>query len=138
MLTILIVVSDRVKFSIALIKECRVGLVSKGCSELTCASHNAWNVNHLLTPLIPFQHLTHLTLWHAPPAWRVFGQVEVVRGGVLLLHGRHVVKEELLLHRLLAGEIGDQLSGQKLPPGKESLPASRSPRSGHIHLHPNI
>ena len=79
---------------------------------------------------------SHLTLWHPPPPWRVFGQVEVVGGRLLLLPGRHVVKQELLLHRLLAAEIGDQLSWQKLPLGKKPLPSSCPPRSGHIHLHP--
>ena len=85
-----------------------------------------------------FHNFCHLALWHPPPPWRAAGQVEVVGGGVLLLPVRHVVIEELLLHRLLAGQIGDQLSWQKFPPGKESLSASCNPRLGHIHLHPKV
>ena len=37
----------RVKIGIALIKECRVDLVAKGCPVLARTSHNTWDVNHL-------------------------------------------------------------------------------------------
>ena len=76
----------------------------------------------------------HLTLWHSPPPWRIFRQVEVIGGGVFLLANCHVLKEELLLHCFLAPKVRDKLSRQELPPGKESLPASWPSGRGHINL----
>ena len=76
----------------------------------------------------------HLTLWHSPPPWRLFRQVEVIGGGVFLLANCHVLKEELLLHCFLAPKVRDKLSRQESPPGKESFPASWNSGRGHINL----
>ena len=76
----------------------------------------------------------HLTLWHSPPPWRIFRQVEVIGGGVFLLANCHVLKEELLLHCFLAPKVRDKLSRQESPPGKESFPASWPSGRGHINL----
>ena len=76
----------------------------------------------------------HLTLWHSPPPWRLFRQVEVIGGGVFLLASCHILKEELLLHCFLAPKVRDKLSRQESPPGKESFPASWPSGRGHVNL----